>query len=452
MFNFEAEENFFSLIFTQTPNFQAVYLYIVCEHTSVFGVDLLSKNCRKHQFCFRFVVGKLSNIMSTLSLTILPAKALKDGRNKVRIAVAHNGQTRYIVTDVVIDSPREWKNGQIVRRDDAAYLNTKLRKKLNEVQQSIDELPYTEGLTCPELIASITSLKATKGRTLQSVFDEMLSVASVKQSTQRQYANCFTAITRHIPPATLVSSVTPYTIRRYVKARKDLSHSTLQLHIVVLTRLMNYCQANGYTDFRINPTSKCIKQHVDVRQNWLTPDQVRFIRDYDGRGRCRKFRDMFMLSYYLGGMNPVDLLKVDFSAPHIKYMRTKTENAVKINPYVEFDVPDEAKPIIAEYIGHDGCLKLFGGKYATGMVSTLTVTFRNKSGMSGLTFYSARKSFAQHAFQLGISESVIDYILGHSLNAGKKSTIYSYIQVTPAMATEAIRKVCDFIHGNNNFD
>jgi len=47
---------------------------------------------------------------------------------------------------------------------------------------------------------------------------------------------------------------------------------------------------------------------------------------------------------------------------------------------------------------------------------------------------------------------VIDYILGHSLNAGRKSTIYSYIKVTPAMATEAIRKVCDFIHGNNNFD
>lgn len=392
--------------------------------------------------------------MPTLSLTILPAKALKDGRNKVRIAVAHNGQTRYIVTDVIIDSPKEWKNGQIVKRDDAAYLNTRLRKKLNEVQQSIDELPYTEGLTCPELIASISSLKATKGRTLQSVFDEMLSVASVKQSTQRQYVNCFTSITRHIPSATLVSTVTPYTIRRYVKARKDLSHSSLQLHIVVLTRLMNYCQANGYTDFRVNPTSKCIKQHVDVRQNWLTPGQVRFIRDYDGKYySCRKFRDLFMLSYYLGGMNPVDLIRVDFSdRDHLKYKRTKTENAVKINPFVEFDIPEEAKPIIGKYIGPDGRLRIFNGKYTSGMISALTVKFRERNGMSGLTFYSARKSFAQHAFQLGISESVIDYILGHSLNAGKKSTIYSYIQVTPAMATEAIRKVLDFIHGDNNFD
>ena len=61
--------------------------------------------------------------MPTLSLTVLPAKALKGGKNKVRIAVAHNCQTRYIVTDIIIDSPKEWKNGQIVKRDDAGYLN-----------------------------------------------------------------------------------------------------------------------------------------------------------------------------------------------------------------------------------------------------------------------------------------------------------------------------------------
>lgn len=391
--------------------------------------------------------------MPTLSLTVLPAKALKDGRNKVRIAVAHNSQTRYIVTDVVIGSPREWKNGQVVKREDAAYLNTKLRKSLNDVQKAIDDVPYQEGLSCAELIAAITVQKVSKGRTLRSVFDEMLSVASIKESSKWQYSMSFASITRHIPESTLVKDITPFVVRKYVKARKDITHSTLQLHIVLLGRIMNYCQQNGYTDFRFNPTSKCIKQHVDVRQNWLTPDQVRRIRDYDGRFRtCQKFRDMFMLSYYLGGMNPVDMVKVDFSGDRVKYKRTKTETSVKVNPFVEFDMPAEARPIIDRYIGPDGRLRLFGTGYRSCMVSKLTIFFREKAGMPQLTFYSARKSFAQHAFQLGVSESVIDYILGHSLNAGNKSTIYSYIKVTPAMATEAIRKVLDFIHGNNNFD
>lgn len=39
--------------------------------------------------------------MATIYLTIVPAKALKDGKQKVRIAVSHRSQTRYIVTDVV---------------------------------------------------------------------------------------------------------------------------------------------------------------------------------------------------------------------------------------------------------------------------------------------------------------------------------------------------------------
>lgn len=56
-------------------------------------------------------------------------------------------------------------------------------------------------------------------------------------------------------------------------------------------------------------------------------------------------------------------------------------------------------------------------------------------------FYSARKSFSQHAFELGVSAQIIDYILGHSLRS--HGIIYHYVAVKPKMATEAIRKVID---------
>ena len=36
--------------------------------------------------------------MATLKLTIFKAKALKDGRHKIRIAVCHKQETCYIVT------------------------------------------------------------------------------------------------------------------------------------------------------------------------------------------------------------------------------------------------------------------------------------------------------------------------------------------------------------------
>ena len=37
--------------------------------------------------------------MALLNAVVLTSKSIKGGRNKVRISVAHNGETRYIVTD-----------------------------------------------------------------------------------------------------------------------------------------------------------------------------------------------------------------------------------------------------------------------------------------------------------------------------------------------------------------
>lgn len=394
--------------------------------------------------------------MPTLSLTVLPAKTLKDGRNKVRIAVAHNSQTRYIVTDVVINSLKEWKNGHVVKRDDAAYLNTRLRAKLNEVQRAIDEVPYPEGLTCPELIETITQMRQRVSHTLRSAFDEMMTYATdVKDSTRENYRHAFSSITRHIPETTRVASLTTLTIRKYIKQRSDLAKPTLRLHICILSKIINYCQENHYTEFQTLPTKKAMKFKMTVRQNWLTPDQVRLIRDHHyTKKHLQKYRDLFMLTYYLGGINAIDLQKMDFrdNIDHIKYIRTKTSRCVKVNPYVEFDVPDEAKEIIRRWMMPDGRLALFSSAYYSSGVSLRLRRLRAELGIDNLALYSARKSFAQHAFQLGISESVIDYILGHALNGGNKSMIFAYIKVTPAMATAAIRKVCDFIHGNNNFD
>ena len=421
-----------------------------------FEAKLLSDYCRKRIFVSE-LLSKKTYIMATLSLTILPAKALKGGRHKVRIAVAHNSQTRYIVTDVVIDSAKEWKNGKIVKRDDATYLNTKLLQRMQEAQRIIDELPYVEGLSCAELVASVMHAKAKKTQTLASAFEEMLEVSTAKETTKEIYRSQFRGITSVIPSKTLVSHVTPLLIQRFIKKRSaEVAQPTLKNSVALLAQLLKFCQANGYTDFRTLPTNGYVKHAVFVRQNWLTPDEVRFIRDNEtDRTIYNKFRDIFMLSYYLGGINLVDLAKVNFNEckDTLKYIRTKTERTQKVNPYVEFSIPAEAQVIIEKYKAKDGHLNMFKRDYKD-MCHGLTYSvlqYRKDYKMPNLTFYSARKSFAQHAFALGENESVIDYILGHSLGAGKHKMLYSYIKVTPDMASEAIRKVCDFIASDKNF-
>ena len=395
--------------------------------------------------------------MATLSLTVVPGKALKDGKHKVRIAVAHRSQTRYIVTDVVLNSAKEWKNGKIVKRDDATYLNTKLLQRLQEVQRIIDGILYVEGLTCAELVETIQQTRAKKTHTLASAFEEMLEVSTAKETTKTRYRTQFKSITSVIPASTFVSHLTPLMIQRFVKVRgAEIAPITMQTQITLLAQLINFCQRNGYTDFRIKPTDGFFQHTIAVRQNWLTPEQVRFIRDNDDPHRAFvKLRDLFMLSYYLGGINLIDLAKIDFNecTTTLHYVRTKTERKTKVNPFVEFEIPDEAKPIIAKYKREDGKLDISNSADIEHChrIGESIRRFRDRYDLPNLTFYSARKSFAQHAFALGENESVIDYILGHALGGAHNKMLFAYIHVTPEMATACVRKVCDFISSTANF-
>ena len=395
--------------------------------------------------------------MATLSLTVVPGKALKDGKHKVRIAVAHNSQTRYILTDVILNSTKEWKNGKVVKRGDATYLNSKLLARLDEVQHIIDETPYIEGLSCAELVTCILNARAKRTHTLRSAFEEMLEVSLAKDTTKTRYRTQFRSITSVIPEDTFMTHLTPLMVQRFIKVRSEhIAPITLQTQITLLSQIVKFCQANGYTDFRVSPTHGYYRRIIAVRQNWLTPDQVRFIRDTDtGRRGFNKFRDLFMLSYYLGGVNLIDLAHINFNecTDTLRYVRTKTERKAKVNPFVEFDIPDEAKPIIAKYKGEDGFLKMYKAAdidQCHSMMGTVK-SYRDNYNLPGLTFYSARKSFAQHAFALGENESVIDYVLGHSLGGSRNKMLFAYIKVTPEMATACVRKVCDFIASKENF-
>ena len=82
-----------------------------------------------------------TQIMATLTLVIVPAKRLSDGTHKIRIRVAHNSETRFITTDIVVRE-NEFKNGKIVHRPDKDFLNTKLLQKREMRKDIVIELSY----------------------------------------------------------------------------------------------------------------------------------------------------------------------------------------------------------------------------------------------------------------------------------------------------------------------
>lgn len=47
--------------------------------------------------------------MANFSIVIVPTKKLSNGRHRIRVAVAHHSQTRYISTQFTLDSANQLK-------------------------------------------------------------------------------------------------------------------------------------------------------------------------------------------------------------------------------------------------------------------------------------------------------------------------------------------------------
>lgn len=407
--------------------------------------------CRKIVEKQRFIYYLLSKTMAKLTPVILPAKALKDGKHKVRIAIAHNSQTRYIATDIILDSEKEFKNGQIVKRADAASKNTKLRKLLQQYQNTIDEINYTEGLTCPELITFISKANNRKGQTISSIFYEYIEYANLKPKSIQTYKNDFNSLVAFMGAELPITYITHSTILKYDAwlRKKNLSNGTIRNKMTLLMTLISYSKRCLYAEFRINPFDGYTLPEQDIRDSWLSVDEIKKIKSIPiKKNNIAKCRDIFMLSYFLGGINIIDLLKIDFNKNQnsLRYIRTKTDKLSKINKYVEFEIPEEAKHLIEKYKGKDGKLHFASAKQEQSNMHTFFTYNMPKLakiiGIDNIIYYSARKSFSQHAFKLHINTDIIDFILGHKIG-NASSCLYSYIAVTPEMATEAIRKVLD---------
>lgn len=374
----------------------------------------------------------------------------KSGLIQIRIAIYANRQTRYIPSGIFISDQSQLADGIIINHPDAKVMNDSLRRLINKIRFNIDILDYSDGLTASEIVKLISPTENSKPLTLGAIYREYLSTARIKKSTARIIENTYNTIERCLGKNFYVASLTYAHIMKYERSltNKGNCNGTIRTKMAIFSKIVKYAEKARYVKFERNPFLDYRYPQENVRDSWLSIEQLRSLRDANLVGRPAKLRDFILLSYYLGGINAIDLLKIDFNQCRetgiIKYVRTKTEGIQKINKYISFDIPEEAWSIIDRYIANDGFL---GTKYQRynnmhDFCSQTIGKLRDLTGLKNLIYYSARKSFAQHAFQIGIHQGVIDYIIGHKLDKNGDS-LYNYIFVTPEIATKALRQVLD---------
>lgn len=394
--------------------------------------------------------------MATLKLTIFKAKVLKNGKHKIRVAVCHKTETSYIVTNVIIDNESQFKNGQIVKRPDASILNMKLRNLLNEYQEKLDSIKNQSVYSCQQLKNMLIHSNAEQDNTtFQSVC--ISYEKELKENGSYKYAEMLERNRRYFTEFTkgdfMLADITPEIIEgysRFLRKTKMVGESTNGIMMRNTKTVINRGVKKRIVKYEIHPFIDFSIPSAPVRELDIPLTVFNKIRLSNPKERrLRIARDLFCLSFYLGGINLIDLLQIDFRKPDLEYIRTKVRNTTNGAMTIRLTIPHPAKEIAEQWMNRNTGHLDFGYKFSyDNFIRYITRLLKALAKQLGITekvvYYSARKSFAQYASEIGIPDGIIDYCLGHSDKS--KGVIRYYTKVRQKQADMAISRVIDYVN------
>lgn len=248
-----------------------------------------------------------------------------------------------------------------------------------------------------------------------------------------------------------------------VTQKKGLSEISVADYMTSIRTLFN-AAVDKYNDpdkdetrIRHYPFKKYkINKAIEPKKRNLSAAQIRKIRDVSTLDLRRSIlaRDLFMLSFYLVGTNPVDLYNAkssQFKEGRFSYERKKTKDRRADNAFISVKVEPEALALFDKYKDPSGQrLFSFYKMYTTSaiFVSNMDKGLKKVATACGieepLSTYYARHSIATIARNdCGISKDDINLLLNH-VDEGMKMTD-AYLAKDWSLIDKANRKVLDLI-------
>lgn len=391
-------------------------------------------------------------IMAALSLTIFKAKALKDGRHKIRIALRHKHETTYIVTRFII-SENQFKNGQVVKHPEASAINRKLRNILDDLQEKLDSIKHLELYSCRQIKEIISTDNLSDEQTFSSACSNFVDY--LKSEGRDSYALSIERVGRYFRDFargdTLLSDLTPSLVQNFAAfiRKRKVTETTVNTMLAQMKSVVNRAIREWNISYDIHPFVTTRISAAPIRKLDLTVQNFNKIRESSPEKRkLIMARDLFCLSFYLGGMNLIDIMQTDFRKDVLEYSRSKTKGRMQSDNVITFTIPSQAREIICRWMDKRTGKLDFGYKFTYHNFSQyVTYSLGDLAEELNIdervTFYSARKSFAQYASEIGIPDGIIDYCLGHSDKS--KGVIRYYTKVRQKQADMAISRVIDYV-------
>lgn len=394
--------------------------------------------------------------MATIKLAILKHTQAKDGSFKIRIAIGHKQETHYIITRYRVTQWANFKNGIVCNQPDANYINVKLRQLLNDYDTRLDNIPNLSDLSCGQLRDMLRDMpSANSSATLQGVANDYLAI--LRKEHRNSYAHILEMMVRKFLTYTngdiYMQHITTATIDGYSHhlKSKGLAPAYETMCLANIRTLVNRAIKLQLVKYDVHPFLYWHATQAEPRELDIPVEELRKFLTFQTKFKSKQRAvDFFLLSYYLGGINLKDLLEIDFRGyqqhPILRYIRKKTRIKKRSNQYIEFSIQPEAFPLIDKYLnpktGH--LADVPETKYRS-FLNYIDLALRDVAYKLNIdfkvSFYTARKSFVQHGFELGISLETLEYCIGQSMKANRP--IFNYVKIMRQHADKAIRQIID---------
>ena len=414
--------------------------------------------------------------MAKLALFIDKRSVKKDGTSPIKMRVTI-GRGKQIILGTNISLPLDlWdEESQKVLKTCTRYkvYNSVLKSMCVSVENFVMLTKGLKDMTVPELKKRISSAisgneykeednnEAEKAYIFRDAYNDFCKGIR-KKKTEEVYKSTFNKMCAFtdIDSLRLEDITLPWLRSFEAWLSKTSSVNTISIHMRNIRAVMNFAIDEEKTTnypfrkYRIR-TEQTVKRSLSV-------ERLVELRDYPCEKWQEQYRDMFMLIFYLIGINTVDLFHLkdgNVRDGRIEYRREKTGRlySVKLEP--------EAKKIIERYKGAGYLINVLDiyknyADYRHRLNENLQrIGTSKRSGRGGkkevspafpgLTTYWARHTWATLAASLDIPKETIAAALGHEL--GNRTTSI-YIDFDQRKVDEANRKVIDYVNSiSSNF-
>lgn len=397
--------------------------------------------------------------MASASIYLDKRRALSDGKFAIRLYITNIG--KFHIATGFSTLVENWENNSYNKKEsNFKAKNASLLNLLSKVQNYLFSLDIDgQTLSDAQLKKAITDIISDKPKITRVFTDYMEEFIQrkTKGNTIATYTMTLNRLKEYDPHATFQTIDKRWLENfEFAMEKEGLKTNTRGIHFRNIRAVFNYCIDEEYTN--LYPFRRFSIKKEETRKRSLTIEQLRVFRDNDCEEYQKRYIDIFMLSFYLLGINMVDLLNANPNAlrdGRFEYKRAKTSRLYSIL------VQPEAMEIIERYKGKEHLLSIMDEyKDHKNFIHRMNIGLRQvgtleRKGLGGkkyrtplfpdISTYWARHTWATIAAGLDIPKETIAHALGHAWATNTTTDIY--INFDEKKVDEANRQVLDAIKG-----